>query len=228
MSRYSERDDYDDYDDDETPEDRAQAWDCKVRAALRSEQGRAHLAAIRDALLALPVKRLISGALCTVGGVDARLPAISEAERAAIEAKEAAFRAEMNIDLGPDWPRKMARMEQSCREDDREKLADVIGENGGAEGVCLVGAYLWHRKVTLDGATPDEAFAALPAVFGGEDGEDPLIETAELGKQAGLSYEVAWELAYLNDETFGDKTPEQRYAAFLAWIDAELAEPAAA
>jgi hypothetical protein len=227
MSRYSERDYEDDYeDDDDSSETRAEAWDRKVREALSSEQGRAHLTAIRAALLALPTQRLISGALCTVGGVDAKLPPISEAEMAALEAKSAAWCAEARIDMGPDWPQRSARMERSAREDYREKLAGAIGENGGAEGVCLIGAYLWHRKVTLDAMDPAEAFAALPAVIG-EDDEDPLTETAELGKQAGLPYEVAWELAYRNDETYARMTPEERYTAFLAWVDAKLAEGAA-
>ncbi len=126
-----------------------------------------------------------------------------------------------------DWPQKSARSEQIDREDYREKLADAIGENGGTEGVCLVGAYLWHRKVTLDGMDPAAAFADLPAVIG-EDDEDPLTETAEMGQQAGMAYEMAWELAYRNDETYARMTPEERYTAFLAWIDAELAGQVAA
>lgn len=215
MSRYGEG-----Y-DDEYDEARVQEWNDRVRVALRSEQGRVRLAEIRAALLALPDKRLISGALCTVGGVDARLPAIGEDELAALEAKAAAWQAEINVDMGADWPQRSARMERSAREDDRERFDGVLAENGGTCGVCLVGAYLWHRKVT-EGAAPDEAFAALPVVLG-EDGGDPLTETADLGKDAGLPYELAWELAYRNDEVFGSMTPEERYTAFLAWIDGELA-----
>jgi hypothetical protein len=220
MSRYGEG-----Y-DDEYDEARIQEWNDRVRDALRSEQGREHLAAMRAALLALPDKQLISGALCTVGGVDAKLPAIGDEELAALEAKSAAWCADIDVDMGPDWPQKSARMERSARNDDRERFADVLAENGGTCGVCLVGAYLWHRKVT-EGAAPDEAFAALPVVLG-EDGGDPLTETADLGKDAGLPYELAWELAYRNDETYRDMTPEERYTAFLAWIDGQLAEQAAA
>lgn len=221
MSRF-DGDSYDDY-DDEDGEARALEWNRKVRGALRSEEGRAHLTAMRAALLALPDKRLISGALCTVGGVDAKLPAIGDAELAELAAKSAARCAEAGIDLGPDWPKQSARSEQIDREDWREKFTDTIGENGGAEGVCFIGAYLWHRKVTLDGLDPAGAFAVLPAVIG-EDDEDPMTETAEMGQQAGLAYELAWELAYRNDEVFGSMTPEERYTAFLAWIDGELAQ----
>ena len=90
----------------------------------------------------------------------------------------------------------------------------------------MIGAYLWHRKVTLDGADPAEAFDSLPVLVG-EDDCDPLTETADLGKQAGMAYELAWELAYRNDETYAAMTPEDRYAAFLAWIDEQLAVSAA-
>jgi hypothetical protein len=53
-----------------------------------------------------------------------------------------------------------------------------------------------------------------------------LSQTAGLGQQAGLTYTLAWELAYRNDETYERMTPEERYTAFLAWIDRELAGPA--
>jgi len=72
---------------------------------------------------------------------------------------------------------------------------------------------------------PDEAFASLPTLGSHENG-DPLEATARLAeKDAGLAFTLAWNLAYKNDETFGRMTPEERYTAFLAWIDGELAGP---
>lgn len=43
-----------------------------------------------------------------------------------------------------------------------------------------------------------------------------------------MAFTLAWELAYRNDETFRDKTPEERHAAFVAWIDEQLAGTAVA
>lgn len=61
-----------------------------------------------------------------------------------------------------------------------------------------------------------------------DEDSDGLAETARLAEQdAGLTFTLAWELAYRNDKTFSKLTSLERYTAFLAWIDAELAEGAA-
>jgi hypothetical protein len=91
------------------------------------------------------------------------------------------------------------------------------------EGVCAIGAYMWHRKVKA-GMDPAEAFDSLPTLL---DSESDLHDTAKLAQaEADITYTLAWELAYKNDETFEGMTPEERYTAFLAWIDAELGAPA--
>ena len=106
----------------------------------------------------------------------------------------------------------------------RRGLAEHF-EEGGAPGVCAVGALLWHRKVKA-GMDPAEAFDSLPTL---PDSDYGLDDTARLAvKDAGLVFSLAWNLAYRNDETYEAVTPEERYAAFLEWIDAELAETAAA
>lgn len=103
--------------------------------------------------------------------------------------------------------------------DEVENFDQQVSREG--EGVCAVGAMLWHRKVKA-GVDPAEAFASLPGLPG--EGSDGLDETASLAKQeAGLTYTLAWELAYRNDETYDRKTPEERWEAFVAWIDRELA-----
>jgi hypothetical protein len=97
-------------------------------------------------------------------------------------------------------------------------------EDDGA-GVCAIGALLWHRKVKA-GMDPGEAFDSLPTYL---DSDYDLHETAQLAvRDADIAYPMAWMLAYRNDEMNDTCTPEERYAAFLEWIDAELAEPAAA
>jgi hypothetical protein len=219
MSRYYERDDY-----EGTPEEILAhgRWEHNARRALKSKRGRQALRDLREALLALPEKRLIDGALCTVGG-PGRVPDVTDAE---IDDRHARSEAAGLTSFADSPERRRERRAQWMREDrqeHRDKIAYLVETSG--EGVCAIGAYLWHQKVKA-GADPAEAFAGLPTVAGEDDG-DPLDETATLGKQAGLAYTLAWELAYRNDETYETMTPEGRYTAFLAWIDAELAEGAA-
>lgn len=201
-------------------------WERNAHAALKGKRGRRALAELREALLALPEPRLIDGALCTVGGVDKRMPppmTDDEFWQHAARAKESAVR--MNYGDAAEFGYKSAEFAREDREEERRKLAEVIGSDG--EGVCLIGAYLWHKRVKA-GEDPAEAFGELPTVFGGDGEGDPLEETARLGEQAGLAFTLAWELAYRNDETYGSLTPEERYTAFLAWINAELGDQDAA
>lgn len=52
-------------------------------------------------------------------------------------------------------------------------------------------------------------------------------DTAEAGQRFGLTWTVAWHLAYLNDEQFENCTPEERYEKVLAWVQRALGkEPA--
>jgi len=198
-------------------------WERNARAALKGKRGRKALAEIREALLALPEKRLIEGALCTVGGPE-RLPDVTDAEADAEFARRVA--------KDPGYPAYYTRDElagymRQGRQEEREAVARSGQRRGQGYGVCVNGALLWHRLVR-QGMTPDGAFTALPEVAGYDSG-DPLSDTAKIAeKEAGIAYTLAWELAYRNDETYGRMTPEERYSAFLAWIDAELGNPAPA
>jgi hypothetical protein len=196
MSRYS-----DSYDDDsDTAVLDMGRWEHNARVALKGKRGRKALAELREALLALPEKRLIEGAVCTVGAEKRRERWIAEATRTWETMK-------------PEWRSDRPWTEEA------DNLAGVVQRDG--EGVCAVGAYVWYRKVKA-GADPAEAFASLPDLH--DEGSDGLHETAGYAAQeAGLTYTLAWELAYRNDETYSRMTPEGRYTAFLAWIDQELA-----
>lgn len=63
---------FDDYDDGEYFPNQGELWRANVERALAGRRGKKALAELREALLALPEKRLIAGALCTVGGVKQR------------------------------------------------------------------------------------------------------------------------------------------------------------
>jgi hypothetical protein len=58
-----------DYDYDEDFPNQAALWRANADRALKGKRGRRALTDLRDALLALPQKRLIEGALCTVDHV---------------------------------------------------------------------------------------------------------------------------------------------------------------
>jgi hypothetical protein len=215
MSRYT---DYDD-DDEGDYEDRTRQWRENYAAALKSEAGRQVLTELREALMALPEHRLIESAMCTVGGPDTRAPEMTEQEKSAFAAQYAGL-PNFTAAAAQRW----AETEAEERARLHNELAELIAREG--EGVCAVGAFLWHRKVR-EGTDPAEAFRSLPLLFDHEDG-DPLTDTADLARQAGVAYELAWELAYMNDETLRGKTPQERHAAFVAWIDQQLAGTEAA
>ena len=219
MSRFAEGDD--DYDLIQLDQGR---WERNSRATLKSKRGRAALREIRDALLALPEHRLIEGALCTVGGVD-RVPEITDedVDQHIAGLKEAGLWTSDRDDAGDR--ERVARFMREDRDEERQRIARSAGDQGC--GVCVNGALIWYRKVKA-GADPAEAFASLPTIADADDG-DPMGETAGYAsKEAGLAFTLAWNLAYRNDETYRDKTPEERYTAFLAWIENELGEPAEA
>jgi hypothetical protein len=189
---------------------------------LKSKRGRRALAGIREALLALPEKRLIEGALCTVGGAE-RIPEITGAE---VDAEFGRLTAAGIWQPGYYTRDDLAKWMREEREDERRAAAESIEARGQGCGVCVNGALLWHALVK-GGLTADEAFAALPTVAAAG-GSDPLDETARIAERdAGIAYTLAWELAYRNDETYRQMTPEERWTAFLTWIDAELGEDAA-
>jgi hypothetical protein len=213
VSRYSE---YDDYEGDPEQVLARGRWERNAKAVLRSRRGRKALAEIREALLALPEKRLIEGALCTVGGAE-RVPEVTEAE---IDAEFGRLKSAGIWQPGYYTRDDLANWKRDDREDERRAITE--NAEGQGCGICVNGALLWHRLVK-GGMTPEEAFAALPTVVTA-DGVNPMEETARIAeKDAGIAYTLAWELAYRNDETYRGKSPEERYAAFLAWIDAELA-----
>jgi hypothetical protein len=209
MSRYQ-----DEYDGDDDLAVLAQGrWEHNSRTALKGKRGRASLTLLREALLALPEPRLIEGALCTVGGPE-RVPDVTEAE---IDAKVAVLKAKGFWHEPHSSRERVAEDLRDDRDEQREAIADASGSRGQGCGVCAIGALLWYRLVR-DGATPDDAFAALPSLVG--EGLDDTAFLAE--KDARVTFTLAWEMAYRNDETYSRMTPEGRYTAFLAWLDAEL------
>ncbi len=186
----------DDYDED-FPNQGAFWWNNAMRA-LNGKRGRKALAELREALLMLPEKRLVSGAIST-GALEAKY------RDAPDEVRGVGYRDGAVVEvMRPNYQKQDAL--EKC---EKEGI-----------GVCAVGAYLLRKRVLELGETPEEAMRALPSAA---DIEDKFLDTtAGLGVQAGLAYPVAWILGDKNDESFGSCTPEERYDRFLAWLDEEI------
>lgn len=89
--------------------------------------------------------------------------------------------------------------------------------------VCAMGAVAVQREIAA-GKTREEALALVEEVWGGEGRTDD--DGASIGREAlGLTYVLAWELAFLNDGDGYDRartTPEDRYRKVMKWIDLNL------
>lgn len=178
---------------DEDFPNQAEFWLNNARRALKGKRGRKALAELRDALLHLPEKRLVMGALST-----ASLKAYYEDEP---------------DEFPSPWSPTGVRQNWN-----KAEALKAVEERG--IGVCAVGAYCWWQKVKA-GEDPDQAMASLPVTA--DVLEHDLTPTVHAGQNAGLTSYVAWTLADLNDETLHNCTPEERYERVLAWIDKELA-----
>jgi len=164
-----------DYDGDEYFPNQWALWQRSFELAKNSKRGLKALEDIRAALLALPQKRLISRALCTVG-----------------------------------------KAEELADEPDRYGERGELLEQG--EGVCVVGAYAWYKRVE-GGMTADEAFRSLPL---GPDYDDPSVTVTE-GTKAGLRETLGWWLMQINDDRFEGTDPEARYRGVLQFIEDQIA-----
>lgn len=120
-------------------------WARNSVTTLNSKRGQTALRELRDALLALPQKRLVTDTFCEV-------------------------------------------------------------DEEGNINACVLGALALHK-----GFKPDDLIIL--------DGES-ASETADwASNNLGLVYTLAWNLVEMNDEQFSLKTPEQRYEAFMEWLN---------
>lgn len=186
------------YGDEEDWPNQGAFWWANAQRALRGKRGRKALAELREALLMLPERRLVSGAISTV----------------ALRRE-----AEEEPDMREGWAWDLSQPRPLVPNLGKQEELQKCDEEG--PGVCAVGAYLARKRVLEMGETIEEAMAALPS-SADVDGYD-LNETAALGQQAGLTWHLAWLLAQQNDDGLRSCTPEERWEKYLAWIDKQLA-----
>jgi hypothetical protein len=118
----------------------------------------------------------------------------------------------------------LAEIEAALMALPRPRLVD--GALADEDEVCAVGAFVAHRRAKREGTDTATVIKEMCEEGGPED--YGIFETAEAGRDAGLSFTVAWHMAYLNDEKFGLATPEKRYEQMLAWVRRAQGKDAAA
>jgi hypothetical protein len=178
-------------------------WWANVERALSGKPGQTALRELEQALLDLPEKRLISGHLalngqvCTVGALALhRRVSAGETREAVLELLERAIPTDCAHCYHPE---------------------DDHGEDG-CSGCADIRR--WHAEAGREYTRSCPGFE--PSEYPNCDGE---LITTEQGVAVGLTFVLAWRLAYLNDEDFADATPEDRYERVLEWVRRAILEP---
>jgi hypothetical protein len=82
--------------------------------------------------------------------------------------------------------------------------------------VCAVGAYVTWKEQQA-GKDRSAVIKELEDAYYWE--HESLRQTAEVGKEAGIAWTLAWEIGAANDYDFGKGfTPEERWERMLAWV----------
>jgi hypothetical protein len=197
------------YSEDEDYPGQFNLFRANVRRSIRGKAGQAALRDLREALLALPNKRLVAhylakdGDVCTTGALV--LQRRSEVEAKPFDVLAAELSAETE-----------GRASCECYHERR------FHEGGtGACSECV----RWHAEVA---ALPEERRYTIgrpiceafeDANWGDED-EEGTTEAAAV--EVGVPRLVAWRLVELNDMDLDRETPEERYAKVLAWVEKRL------
>lgn len=192
-------------------------WRANVRRALAGRKGQAALRDLEAALLALPAPRLIHGHLahngevCAVGALVVHRRTTRGEDRALVLA-----------DL-----EELAPTLCICNHPEREHV------DGICQG-CVERTHWWNEardhpsnqgRLSLDGKPwfdPSHAPSLCSKFEDTGETDDYGDVTVEAGKQIGLSYVLAWEIAWHNDEAYSSLTPEQRFDRTLEWVRTHL------
>lgn len=125
------------------------------------------------------------------------------------------------------WENVMSRVLISHRsqralaelEDALLKLADrrIIRDHIAADGsVCAVGLYIAQKRSKQMGIPLGTAIEQMQHERDAED--DSSYDTMIAGRDAGLDENLAWHLAFLNDEEWAAMAPELRYERLLSFV----------
>lgn len=193
------------YGEDEDFNNQSYFWEHNAELSLSGRKGVRVLRDLRDALLALPRKRLIANALASDGDV-CTVGALVVAKRVAAGADREAVLAEYNAEAQP----------VGC-------LYCFHKPHPGVDcpECARLGAAAQQRnpELTVPSWMSCKARNYEPDYDDSEQG-DVTRELAQ--KYGGANHYVAWSLVELNDEQFKDATPEERYTRVLAWVEQKI------
>lgn len=191
MSRFPEGDEYDPL---------AQGrWEANVERSIKGRKGQKALRDLRDALLAMPEKRLIAdefatpdGEVCAVGAAVAYKRALTKGVTITEAAKELAGE-------DPDSWDGYTKNPETGR---YEKQVEAVRYDRETRSMVPTGEWFTEYRYHDD---------------------DPADYTAGRGHaEAGFSYTLAWHIGWQNDDGWGHLTPEQRWEKCLAWVERRL------
>lgn len=191
MSRFPEGDEYDPL---------AQGrWEANVVRSIKGRKGQKALRDLRDALLAMPEKRLIrddfatpDGEVCAVGAA----VAYQRAQAKGVTITEAAR------ELAAEDPDPWDGYTKNPETGRYEKQVERVRYDAATRSMVPTGKFFTETRYHDD---------------------DPADYTASRGKvEAGFSWTLAWQIGWQNDEGWGHLSPEQRWQKCLKWVESKL------
>lgn len=186
-------------------------WRANAKRAINGRRGQEALQDLESALLALPAKRLIAGHLahrgevCAIGALVAHRRVAKGEDRDVVLADLAA-RAPAMCECGHAEPDHV----------------DLVGHCAGCDAARDRG----RERFAEAGREPDEEvlsrWYSCEAFVDSGESDDYGDVTVQAGRAVGLSYVLAWEIAWANDEQYSSLTPEQRYQRTIQWVREKL------
>jgi tetratricopeptide (TPR) repeat protein len=161
MSRFG------DYDYDEYYPNQAELWRANAERALKGKRGRKALAELREALRALPDKRLIEGALCTVG--EARLATAAYSRDDLVEKVQrdgegvcavGAYVWFKKVKAGMDPQEAFEQLPTLLDVDSGDYETALAGQRAGMTYV-LASTLAYRNDQTYEGMTPERRYEAF-------------------------------------------------------------------
>jgi hypothetical protein len=129
---------------------------------------------------------------------------------------------------GPTGLKRLEETRDALRALPEPKLiADKMADGGQ---VCFVGALAAKRLAERSGLSWPEAVKELAERTGRAaedyygDEEQTLFDTSEVAQGLDIPWTVAWEWGVLNDSTWANLTPEERFIEALKWVERKIAE----
>lgn len=224
---------------DDASEAEVNLWHANLRRSKRGRRGRAALLELREALLALPHKRLIrdrlaaNGDVCTVGAIVLirKAKQLGSVELAQASLEDLDSWCDCQHRKGDHDDRGVCLTCTKLRADDR--LANEYSRRSWVFGPYEQLPRPWSEAHWVDRWPPRHPYGRCPGFTpwvpheDDEDDDGDSSLTLSMAKEAGIPDMLAWWLVAENDDWeygLGEMSPEQRYAAVLRRVESDLRE----